>query len=364
MLVRVVFNEAVSLPGTKPENSFTIKNDATQSALEVKAASLDPNDSEGKTVMLSTGIQKAGATYVLTAQITIKDLAGNPVVSGTSDTAVFTGSDLNPNAMINTQQGQTQSPAAASAGPTITDVKALDATHVQITFSKSVKIGKTPADQFVMTEEQNTENVLNVSKAEISVNGKVVTLTTDPQKNMGYNLIVLDLKGTDGSAVDPNNNATTFNGVGAASQVGADNGTQAAVDTQSMTQQTQDITPPEDATNFMAALLGKVGVHLTWTGSINSAKDLKNYMLYIHKDGDAYDKGKLVDMKKSAFDVKSLVPGATYFFKLTAKDKVGNESQGIETQFTLPETGPELIFLFAGSLGAGKFFSGKKKNKK
>lgn len=365
--VKVTFSEAVKLPVLHPESAFTIKNDGNQVSLEVITAKLDDKDLTNKTVLLTTAKQKAGASYILTAGIQVKDLADNPIVSGTSDTAPFVGTDIVQSTQQVTQQTiQTlQTQATQDLGPALVDVKPIDATHVQVTFSRAVVVSQKPADEFIITEGLNSEKILKVTKADVSLDGKVVTLTTDPQKAMDYNLIVIDVTDVNGHAINSENNATTFAGAGAPDTQQSTQETMTGQTTQETTQTMQMPTPadtvaPEDATKFMASMLKKM-VHLAWNPSLNSAKDLASYILYKSTDGQNYGEGVVVDPTAKKFDLSNLLPGVKYFFKLTAKDATGNESVGAMTTFTLPETGPELILLVLGSLGAGKFLKRKKK---
>ncbi|MBI4975260.1 hypothetical protein HZC20_01150 [Candidatus Peregrinibacteria bacterium] len=50
-----------------------------------------------------------------------------------------------------------------------------------------------------------------------------------------------------------------------------------------------------------------------------------------------------------------------YWFKVTEKDVAGNESKGSVVKVKLAGTGPELIGLFALSLGLGRVFTRRKK---
>lgn len=347
--VKVLFSEAVVLPTTSAESAFTIKNDATQVALQVTGAKVDTNDTSKKTVVLTTEAQEGGASYILTAGIQVKDAAGNPIVSGTSDTAVFTGSNVE--TLVATQQTQAQ---ADTTGPEMVDVKAPDSTHVVITFSEPVKLAADPTQNFIITEEENIENTLVILLAALGTDGTTVTLTTDPQKAIKYNLIVVDVADNAGNLISVDNNATVF--------TGATGGT---VQPTPPTQQTGgDASAPEDATNFMAKIISSMMVTLSWTGSLNTAGDLANYILYKSTDGTTYGDGVILNPDATSFDVSSLAPGMKYFFKLTTKDKSGNESKGVVTTFTLPGTGPEILLFAVGSLGLGKFYQRKKRNKR
>ncbi len=355
--VRVVFSEAVQLPSSHAENAFSIKNDTTSVQLSVQSAMMDATDPSGKSVLLQTASQQAGASYILTAGIDIKDLAGNPIVSGTSDTAAFTGTDLLASTQQTTSSFQSQSQQTAQ-GPQLVSVQAMDGTHVQVVFNKAVVLKGNGSENFIITEQQTIENTLNVNSVTLSSDGTQAVLSTDPMKAISYNLIAVDVIDTKGNPLSVENNATVFMGMAGSAAV-----------TQQMTQQSTqqailDTTPPEDATNFTAAMVKQLIVTLNWTRSLNSAGDLAKYVLYMSTDGKTFGAGINVGPTSSNFDVTNIVPGMKYFFKLVAMDAAGNTSAGVMTSFTLPKTGPELGFLLLGSFGVGGLLKGRKKNKK
>jgi hypothetical protein len=342
--VKVTFSEAVYLPAESPESAFGIKNDATSVNLEVKDAGIDATDETGKTVELTTATQEAGANYIVTAGIQVKDLADNGIVSGTSDTTLFTGSANEPAVT----QESTQTEAADTVGPKLVNVMAPSLTTVTVKFDEAVKLGSTPTENFFITEEENTDKTLEITSADLSADEMTVTLTTAVQKTMNYNLIVLDVTDKSGNLVDIDNNATVFFG-------GLPSGTQETTETME-TQAGEDVTAPEDATNLMVKALEKMMARLSWVASLNSAGDLADYVLYKSNDGITYGPGVALEMAATTVDVADLVPGMKYFFRLTARDTAGNESQGVVAMLTLPATGPELGLLALGSLGLGKVF--------
>ncbi|MEK7145771.1 MAG: fibronectin type III domain-containing protein, partial [Patescibacteria group bacterium] len=116
-----------------------------------------------------------------------------------------------------------------------------------------------------------------------------------------------------------------------------------------------DLIAPEDITNFLAEALNETTAELNWTASIDTAGDLAHYLIY--KSGDAgvtYSAALEVAESLTSFNYDGLTPGATYTFKVTAMDENGNESEGVLTTVTLPETGPGMVALAGLSLlGAG-----------
>jgi hypothetical protein len=362
--VKVIFSEAVTLPAILPEAAFSIKNDTTQAALDVRHAFKDIKDLTSKTIILDTATQEAGTNYVLTAGIQIKDISGNPIVSGTSDTTTFTGSDLKPASEGPvTQESQQTQALADTTGPELKSVTAADSTHVLLTFNEPVKFGASPVENFIITEENNPTVQLAVVKAEFGVDEKTVFLTTAAQKPLNYSVFVVDLTDKTGNLISVDNNVMVFFGGLAAGETQESAVTQETQETQQTQAVGPDKTAPEDATKLIASKLGAMVVHLAWVASMNSAGDLVNYVLYQGYDGIKYGPGLLLDPAAKDFDAGDLTPGTKYFFKLAARDAAGNESKGIVTSFTLPATGPELGLLLLGSLGLGKFLKRRKNHK-
>ena len=95
--VKVVFSETVKLPDLLPEAAFTINEQINPTnLLEVKSAKLDQEDVTGATVILETATQTKGVNYIVTAGVAITDTAGNPIISGSTDSGLFAGSDVEP----------------------------------------------------------------------------------------------------------------------------------------------------------------------------------------------------------------------------------------------------------------------------
>ncbi len=359
--VRVTFSEKMILPAQHPESAFTIKNDASSALLTVKEAVMDPADKDntGKIILLTTADQEANVSYVLTAGIALKDVSNNPIISGTSDTAQFTGTVL---VAVNQQAGD---PIVKTAGPRILSVQAKDTTHLEVVFSEPMTFKTNARDNFIITEKDTVTNVLDVKEAVLNTAKDAVTLTTGDQKAINYSLVVIDATNKDGLKIPLDVNAVDFMGGGTATS-GTDqnpdttgNGT---VDNQN--NPPADTVAPEDVTNFIGKVLKKLIVTLSWKGSADTAGDLAQYMLYMSTDGVNYGEGIPVSSDTKAFDVTDMVPKVKYFFKLTAKDKAGNESKGVITTYTLPGTGPELGLFLVGSLIAGRVAKKRKNLKK
>ncbi|MCA9374133.1 MAG: fibronectin type III domain-containing protein [Candidatus Gracilibacteria bacterium] len=354
--VLVTFSEAVNLPAS-PASAFSIAEDGSGTALQVLSASMDLNDPTNKTVVLTTETQVPGQTYIVTAGIQVTDLDGNPIESGTSDTAIFTGTD---------QETPTEEETLDdTTGPELVNIQTPDATTVVVTFNEPVVLSPDPTQNFVITEESDSTATLAISAAALSADKTMVTLTTAEQDGMNYFLVVLDVADASGNLMDVANNAAAFTGFGMQEEQPTEETPveEQPTEEQPVEETPTDTTAPEDATNFVAKLLSSMVVQLAWTPSLNTAGDLANYVLYKSTDGIAYGEGVQLGADASTYDLSGLSSGVKYYYKLAARDEAGNESEGITASFMLPETGPELAFLFGGSLGLGRFFTRKKKKK-
>lgn len=350
--VKVVFSEAVKLPATKPESAFTIKEDLAGTALAVTAAAMDTTDATNKTVILTTAAQKKAAKYVLTVGIQLQDIAGNPMVSGTSDTAVFTGSDavqtteIKPAAPETTTTTTTTTTPVVAVVPAFVAVKALDGNTVAVTFSEPVVLLTNAAENFIITDANDNTKITNVKRVTIAQNGIMATLTTDDMAAKKYNLIALKVKDAAGNLMPVENSATTFDGMAPAV-----------------------VTPPastkvaEAASDLVAKAMANLMAELSWKNNSAKMADVANFVLYMSTDrGATYGAGVVLGKDALKYDFNNLTADMVYYFKLTTKDSKGNESDGLVTYLTLPKTGPELLFfLLFGSAGGSALINRKKK---
>jgi hypothetical protein len=96
-LVRISFSEDIILPEENAELAFAISEDEAEgSILEVKWAryDVDPDTTDeifSDVVMETLQDQEAGKSYRITVSAQITDIEGNPIESGTTDSAVFSG---------------------------------------------------------------------------------------------------------------------------------------------------------------------------------------------------------------------------------------------------------------------------------
>lgn len=320
-LVEVEFSESVELP-TDPTSAFSLETE-DGTAVEVLDAYVSENTA---VVFLVTEEQTAGAQYILTAGSGITDLAGNPIESGTTDTAMFFGSSLT--------GGDAVVPDEGSTVVEIDEVEATDVNELVLTFAEAV-VSADP-ESFTIQEADDASVEVDVLAVSIdSEDATKVTLTTGEMQS-GYDYVL------------------TYVG---------DDLSETSLEFTALTKDLADLIPPEDITAFLSSVVNETTVMLSWTGSVDSAGDLVKYLVYQSMDG-GLTFADAVELANDAasYEVDGLTPGETYTFKVTAMDANGNESVGVLTTVTLPEAGPELLILGAMSLfGAGAWTRKKRK---
>lgn len=323
-LVEVTFSEAVELP-SDPSSAFALTaTDGT--ALEVISAYAAD---DAATVFLVTDIQEAGTEYELTAGISISDTSGNPIESGTSDTAYFTGSGTE----------KTETPVEdvekTSDDFMVDEIEATDVNELEITFTQ--ELASADADAFTIQEEDDATAEIEVLAVSIDEDDatKITLVTEEMEAGYDYVLTMDDtVFNEDGESLSEENMSVDF--------------TAKTIDI-------ADLIAPEDITDFLAEVSGDTSIMLSWTESLDTAGDLAEYWLYQSMDGGvSFEDAIKVAAGSDEYEVDDLTAGETYTFKVTAVDENGNESEGVLTTIELPATGPELIVLgFLSLLGAG-----------
>lgn len=340
--VQIVFSEPIVLPKSNAQDAFDIEDQDKFEPLLVTGAKMDAQDASGATVVLSTSKQKANTQYKVTVAIDIKDKTGNPIVSGTSDTALFKGS-------------ATDKPVEDTKGPSVVKVESVDNTHLIVNFDKSIVLSIDPSEDFAITVDGNDKKKLDVLGVKLGTNSAnkedaSAIITTSPQELVKYSVKVVNVKDDKGNKITEKSSGS-FQGVAAVvPPTGGDD---------------KDLIAPKDVANFIAnkVLKGKqYTVTLNWKIP-NENKDTKEQLIYKSTDkGAKFDKEASVAADQTNYKVENLDPGE-YWFKITEKDNAGNESKGIITKIVLSKTGPEMIGLVAFSLFAGRIVA-RRKNKK
>ncbi|MCK9186298.1 hypothetical protein M0P48_02575 [Candidatus Gracilibacteria bacterium] len=338
--VKVVFSEAIDLPTETPEDAFQIEDEDLLEPLAILKAEMDIEDKENKTVILTTAPQTEKSIYKLTAGIDIEDAFGNPIISGTSDTAEFEGSGAD-------------KVAADTQVPEVVKVEPMDNTHVIVNFNETIVLGIDPSQNFNIVEAADATKQLQVLGVELGKNTDGITdasaiITTSAQSETKYAVSVLGIKDSDGNEISAAKATGEFTGV-----------TEATVPVN-----TDDILPPKDIAKLMADYVfeaGKYTVNLSWENPMENEKDTKEQLVYMSEDsGTSYAKKASLESTATKYSVKDLIAGE-YWFKITQKDAAGNESEGIVKKVTLAETGPGLLGLIALSVGLGRIVTKRKK---
>lgn len=343
--VKVVFSEGVVLPEEDAKDAFDLEDQDTFETLLVNGVKMDEEDKDGKTVILATAKQKEKIEYKLTVGIDVKDKSGNPMVSGTSDTAIFEGSSVN-------------KPAEDATGPSLVKVENVDNNHIIVSFDEAIVLSIDPSEDFEIAVDGDPTKKLSVLGVKLGSNTADVedasaVVTTGPQEKVKYTVKVVKVKDEAGNDVDSSKNTAIFEGIPA--EPTGDKGDDVGSD--------KDLIPPKDVANFLAEKILKADkyiVKLKWKISAEN-KDTKEQLIYRSTNkGANYSKEAGLDAAKAEYEAKELEAGE-YWFKITQKDNAGNESKGVITKVILSKTGPGLVGLLAFSLIAGRAVSRKKK---
>lgn len=339
--VKVVFSEDIVLPEEDPQDAFQIENDDNFEPLIVIDAKMD-EDAEGvkneDTVILTTDVQEEGVVYKLTVGIDIKDKADNPVISGTSDTAIFTGS------------GEEK---VVPSDLELVDIESVDNTHIMVNFSKKVVLDIDPSENFVISTEGESPVELEVLGVQLGTNDEgveeaSVLITTAPQEEIDYNVSVKNITDEDGNEMA--DTSDFFTGM-AAAEGGDDD-------------EVEDIIAPLDVANLLAEKVleaEKYLVTLKWDIPEENVEDTVAQTVYESEDGEDYTHEADLEADVTEYEVSELDPGE-YWFKVTQSDAAGNESEGTVVNVILSETGPGIVGLIVVSLGLGHLISRRKRN--
>ncbi|MBT4917480.1 fibronectin type III domain-containing protein [Candidatus Peregrinibacteria bacterium] len=342
--VKIVFSEEVVIPEENAESAFDIESDETFEPLDVLGAEIDEDDETGKTVILTTAVQTEGEEYVLTAGIDVEDKAGNPIISGTSDTAAFTGSS-------------DPKPAEDEVGPEVTKIDSVDNEHIIVHFDEVIVLNIDPAENFSIAEEADPTAFLQVLGVELTENSDgladaAAIVKTSPQEVKNYVVTVIELEDESGNEVKSDMNSGIFAGVESEEDPGEDPG-----------EDPDEETTVEDVANLVAEVVmeaEKYIVKLTWDVPTGNVGSVIEQILYLSEDEEEYDEKAKVSQDAAEYDVEGLESG-DYWLKVTQMDTAGNETEGEIVKVTLSETGPGVAGLLLVSLGFGHIASRRKR---
>jgi hypothetical protein len=350
--VKVVFSEEIVLPSENAETEFAIENQETFEPLEVKSVKMDEEDTENKTVILETATQTKDNEYKLTVNIGIKDKAGNNIISGTSDTALFNGSDK-------------EKMTLDIASPKLLSVEVLDTEHLVLQFDEAVVLSLDPTANFTIVQKNDGTKKLSIKgvelgKSDAGVDNASVLLTTEAMSGTVYMVSAVNLKDMAGNTSVLSETTKEFTGLG---ENPGEDGTDEDDDVPADDDE-DDTLASELVAKFMAKTVfenDSMVVKLSWD-IITATKDqIDSQKIYMSKNSNnkfALKETLGADVNK--YDVVGLDSG-DYWFKITTIDKDGKESAGLMTnKVTIAETGPGLLGLAVFSLGLGGIIRKKK----
>lgn len=199
--VEIIFSEAVVLPAEDTELAFSILNNVNSESLVIVLVEMDPDDVLGQTVLLTTDPQDPGTEYILTAGIQVEDTAGNPITSGTSDTAAFIGSSIEPG----TDLGDL--PDEDLDAPELVSAVSVGINNIELIFSEPIILDSDPEMNFFIAEEADALNMLDIVGASANETGYVVRIETSDQESVEYSVIVTGVIDEAGNAIEDANSA-------------------------------------------------------------------------------------------------------------------------------------------------------------
>jgi len=348
--VELTFSEHVMAPDTNPGEAFTIEDFDTLEFLDVIDVTESPM---ANTLTLKTLPMAESAQYRLTVGTAIVDDLGNHVVSGTSDTAIFTGIVCPEEPVVTDPPPPDNTDGLDGEAPKLVSVDVISPTELWLTFNEEVVF-----PEFEATTEEAPDprfalfSIFDGDEAPLEVVGLdrvendplvLILTTSEHTQDMEYFVSVTGLLDVDG-------NATT-----------GDFKSSAAYSTIAPEPDETDTAAPEDVKNLAANIVDLL-VNLNWESSLNSAGDLVDQYLYISTDGGTtYEKKATLNKDATSYSFEGGVEGQTYLFKVVTVDENGNQSEGVAYTATLPVTGPGLALLAAASLLGGTGLSLKKK---
>ena len=367
--VELTFSEEVALP-EDAWDAFTIEN--LDNLLYLDVVDVYQSDDNAETIVLITESTEEDAQYLMTVGVAIEDLYGNAMISGTSDTAVFTGvvcveDDVTTD--DNTTDDTTTDDGPDEEAPALGDLTINSLTELELIFDEEVYL---PSDEDLEDDIDPALEVFNIfdgdgslvavesiqykETGEVDDNGDtvldmtVLILTTEEHAPATeYYISVTGLMDENGNETEGDfTSATTYT-------------TPAETDDDTTVVVEDDEIAPEDISELMSEVVDAL-INLSWAASVDSAGDLVDQMLYVSDDGgETYDDGTSIGTDATSYSYSGGVEGGTYTFKVITVDENGNTSEGALLTAELPVTGVGLGLLAAASLLGGGALSRRRK---
>jgi hypothetical protein len=307
--VRVLFTTDMTLDDVA--NSVTIAKEFDDAPLAVGSVSVV----DARTLDIVTEEQEPGVSYLIT-------YTGDEVL-----TRSFLGS----------------SNVATSDEFMIESAVSVSETEIEVKFSEEIVLGDNPINEIAIVQTEDNTKFLNITNVlQDNQNPANILIVTDTHDAVAYTMIVTEVTNSLGQSLSDENSTFEFGGFG------FDGG---------------DTTPPEEVSSLRAQLsdLAQAAVAVTWGASPNTAQDLANYLVYFSEDrGETYRLLSTLDPETLTFEESGLPEAEVYTFKVTARDQVGNESEG--KTVSLPGTGPAgMLALALTSLAGGRLATRRRK---
>lgn len=380
----VTFSETVVFPEEDPGSAFEIENLDNRLYLKVLEVSYDGADHTS--LLLKTETMEEGAQYLMTVGLEIEDNSGNPIVSGTSDTAVFSGEacvEETPADTESTDDDATDDGTDGTADdddngtvapedetpPHLEEALFNTSEEIQLRFEEAVVLPEydeatedNPAlAYFKITHDIETIEVFEIAYADEAESDESGTSgdTEAPNDPVDHSLLTLKIAPLKAST----EYFVTVTGLADEAGNATDGGVEASATLATPEpEEVPDTIAPEDVTKLMASVVDML-INLSWTASVDSAGDLVDQMVYVSSNGgENYDRGKSLGKDSTVYSFEGGVEGGTYTFRVTTKDEAGNESVGAVVTATLPTTGAGIGLLAAASLAGGRYLGRRKKN--
>jgi hypothetical protein len=212
--LKVIFSEAVTLPGSGAKDAFSIALSSNPaSTLAVSAAIMDVSDSSRRTVLLTTA-EQTPVSFKVTVSGAVKDLAGNSIVGGSGDTATFIGEKEDDPPGID-----------QNIAPTMPDDHS-----VKLTFDEVIQLPGDAASHrgyFTIAKKGSPGETLTINGVTVEADNKTVALETDEEQKNGTVYVITALSRTASDSVtdlvsnvvDASDNTIEFTGAGVAPTV-------------------------------------------------------------------------------------------------------------------------------------------------
>jgi len=315
--VKIVFSEDIVWPENPIENiTITKRFDSSQLNLELVTIENET------TLLLKTAVQSPGSEYFATINEFFLDADDNPV-DDDKRSLIFIGA---------TTDEEVEN-ADTLTEFKVDDIIVVDASSLELVFSRNVKLSENPVSQFAVVRTDSPDDILQIQEIkENTLEGNKVLIKTEPQLNVSYSMLISNLEDAEGNLLPEANTTLNFIGYKSSSEV--------------------DESAPEDVSDLKVEKVEADGssVKLSWTHSSNTAGDLKEYKVYTKENDGDFNLAQTISADQNEFLIEGLPTEGSFIFKVSALDSFSNESQGVsvnlDNELVIAETGPgNLLFV-------------------